>query len=547
MTDASIRNQLFKALYDNRMPFRLADSFGRLCDVSAEFVLQWDILTILEEQFGREKGLLARMIVINGVVPDAQATTVQEYVVKKWPVLGNAVLEALQESVSQPSSHQHFIGDGGAYFKIEPRGSTSNIRVNESIAEVLEVGEILCYLVCACRSSGEDHLTYSAPDLTQSDSDDLTFRVEARTYPVLEMTNDADCWVRLFYNPVVAHGYPIAHRPSGERGLELDVHMMAVLGEALLATVFHSVTLLEGAISAFVPMAVTESSIVWHYLINHHRQRSNDGDSVGESHRYSHLSYDCAASQAAVKDAIKPSEFQLKRHFVGLWTKDALVPAETKDASYAIRPSISDVLPQTISIRSITFGGGYYATMSATFARGGKDTAPEFQGNVAVQQEIQPLRDMVVVLYDTIQKLAWLVNCQQAVVYCLRAWLESPSNHARRVEPKSNLVRALKELDDAFTTCPGDVESVLLHNPVRRVKMYWRGEGEAPERSDEALTKDDKPQEWWTVGDQIGLLKEKLPKIRDHFFALQNSAGQVSRKNVSYKAFANKDIGLVQT
>lgn len=115
------------------------------------------------------------------------------------------------------------------------------------------------------------------------------------------------CWYHLFRNPIIAKGYPIPARESGERGLEISISIMAVLGNASWAIRFDRTLFLKGFSSLFAPMKRIGSSILWHFMTHADGKR---------------MSYNEGLSLGPITDIFDPSLLEAGRHFVG-WTPSA--------------------------------------------------------------------------------------------------------------------------------------------------------------------------------------------------------------------------------
>ncbi|GAB7328526.1 hypothetical protein MBLNU13_g00485t2 [Cladosporium sp. NU13] len=112
-TDGLIRGQIFDALYlyysknvaITRQDVVSASTSGRT-KLRVLFHLAWNPLRTLLAQFGSATVPLGQMIVINGTSPDAQATTVDDYVQHRWPRLEPQVLQCIHKCISQGTSFE---------------------------------------------------------------------------------------------------------------------------------------------------------------------------------------------------------------------------------------------------------------------------------------------------------------------------------------------------------------------------------------------------------------------------------------------------------
>lgn len=91
---------------------------------------------------------------------------------------------------------------------------------------------------------------------------------------------DTYSWQRLFKNAVVVEGYPTRCRTHSNRGLELSMDLMLVLGEVGTLTNYQNGLVINGLQSMFVPVASTEDSIQWQWLFSNDMMMFSQADEV---------------------------------------------------------------------------------------------------------------------------------------------------------------------------------------------------------------------------------------------------------------------------
>ena len=546
-TDEVVRKQLFEHLHGyasrktivQRDAVTVEGSYPRVL-MQVFYRLEWDPIAILTEQFGSVDTAIGSFIVINGASPDAQATTVQEYLQTKWPRLGPKVLQILQAAILQGLRLETSLLDGAVSLQIS--GGQSILSLTGTIATALEIGEILAYVVCACRSSDSAFPKLSVPQTNGGQAEDsvvIDIRCELST--LHSEAPAADCWHRLFRNPVVAHGYPIPLRGEKDAGLEIRAHMMAVLGRACWATTFDSIFLLKGVTSAFIPVDTREHAITWHYIVKNTHEGSTSYCANDCTDTINRLSYGEAVAHVADYapfGIIGLSVLENKRHFVGLWTECARVVAGTSDGSYNVQPSASDAdVPSGLSLTSVAVGGGKYGTMGLTFAVGNKDTSVQFASHAADERIISAAGGMAAVFYDTLNRKAWLLNCQDAIAYMVRAWLSSPGARQDALDGAST--RAIRKLDDAFAKFGTRTRKVLLDKALRHVKLFG-----SPEDSLENyyVGPPSNAESSWTVGNLIDFVWERLQAIHDHTSKNRKGAIKQLRRPTLTETFEGYDL-----
>lgn len=141
------------------------------------------------------------------------------------------------------------------------------------------------------------------------------------------------------------------------------------------------------------------------------------------------MSYHQACSAAMKTHHLTPLDLEHRRHFVGLWTRNARVVAGSDDDSiYDLHPSRSKPLSYyTLTWSGLSIGGGKFLTVSTTFAIGKKDLSPvlaSHEGRV-YESHIQAAGNMTVLFYSSLDRRGWLVDGATALVHLARAWLTS--------------------------------------------------------------------------------------------------------------------------
>lgn len=248
---------------------------------------------------------LNTVITISGEISDAYAVTCEEYMVSMWPDFGLGLLDCIQDAaLSEDRTAKMDTSD--MHFKFECHNDTTTLRARGPNLKVLELFEAVTWLSTACRESpSASEIACCGPTLVRQNSKDLAFKVNFSCSVVrLDEVYDksATCWHNMFRNPVIAKGFPIPRRRHGERGLELSLEMLAILGQTFWATHFDGF-LLKGFNSVTTPVKRIGESVLWHFLVNKDGSRIHYCDAA---HRSQMLSADEAV-------------FAKARHFVG-WT-----------------------------------------------------------------------------------------------------------------------------------------------------------------------------------------------------------------------------------
>lgn len=271
--------------------------------------VDWDPVVFLEEQYeALNLPSFSEVVCIVGSGANTEATTCLEYVTRVWPTSGAKVLRMLDNIVDKRRNRELGLSQNPTWswrqqysvkYPCEPRESfrryTSDAPSEEGTApmqlivefvagstifsaksavsiHLIEFGEVICWLAAACRTSDcQRQMIYCAPNLSL-DAARVKCSVlsdEHANFEGLQPAAESEtCWHRIFNNASITCGYPIARRGPDEKGQQISLELMAALACTYRATIFHNHLLLKGLCSMFVPIMMTRSSIVWHYLFN---------------------------------------------------------------------------------------------------------------------------------------------------------------------------------------------------------------------------------------------------------------------------------------
>jgi hypothetical protein len=176
------------------------------------------------------------------------------------------------------------------------KNSKVTFEVTGSAYSIAEVGEQLCWLGSALRSSPyPDKVAYCQPqvgklravnDEGQSGKKQqatkfiasISFAVKEKTFTEV----NGGCWYNLFRSGVIVEGFPISRRPEigAVKGLEIPLPMMARLAQANSVNTFLGSAILKGFSAMLIPTENHEEVIVWHLVHNKNGDRISFLDST---------------------------------------------------------------------------------------------------------------------------------------------------------------------------------------------------------------------------------------------------------------------------
>lgn len=393
----------------------LASEAGQYC---TSLKIQWDILGFMEDQYRDHdfpNASLGQVITISGSAQYAQAATCSEYIRQNWPAHGSEILDALQDALDNPShtsqlkvsariNDRSVSSDGAtssdAELKFDIIQGFMVLNIKSKTPDIIvDIFHQLVWMGAALRTSRDGGVQYCESKLervlkargVEPAIFNVTFDMSS---PVKE---DQSCWFPLFTNPVIAHGFPTAHRNDHEVGLEIPLAMMAALGGARHAVDFEGGLVLKGHSTMFVPLKRYHQSIQWHLI----RRR--------DEHRilYREVSNECP--NRAMIQQVDHEALLNTRAFLGWWPW-AETHLGTADAPYH---SI-DWSPAGAAKRSARFSGaniGFQTMITGqlTFIMGKKDGRLHLSQKGPFQRIVQCAEITPVVLYDPADRRAWFV------------------------------------------------------------------------------------------------------------------------------------------
>lgn len=314
------------------------------------------------------------------------------------------------------------------------REGVTHVDITASPIVILEICEIITWLATAGRASPSPHnISACKPSVVPDTASKLPGRSIRFTFDDIEadfLQQRNVCWRNLFQNPVIADGYPICARVIGEEGLQLSLQMMLLLGQAPSITSYQGATMLKGFNSLFVPMACRGSSILWHFLLNQDETR---------------LSYNLGLEQVSESYALDDATLQSRRHFVG-WTQAADVVAGmrhiafaamrvskaktaytgSKHATYDIEQSNTDLSrPAFATLSAVNINVSKVVGVGMTLNRGKKDIPPALTGRGVYERQVASTGDWNIIMHDTLDRRAWLLDGASALVHICIAGLHS--------------------------------------------------------------------------------------------------------------------------
>ncbi|CZR60568.1 uncharacterized protein PAC_10464 [Phialocephala subalpina] len=416
------------------------------------FEITWDLPAFIGHEYAQESNLqLGSIITITGSSTDAQALSCAEYMRQVWPTTGTETLKVLQDALDKGLGKPHKCCTADkTHITTELHESSICVIVQGTSPAVVEIGQQLAWLGATLRSSiSSERMSFSQPIITtvidKKANFKLSFQVEEISPDGTNFQSTGACWRPLFRNPVIVKGFPILTRHYEEKGLEVLLNMMAGLGQACRATYFAGGLLIKGFSTLFCPSQLIKNSVQWHYLFE---------KGAGQ---ISYLAADSNCPNRLKLLDLDTTRLARCRNFLG-WASSVEIHAGTKGSKYSdIDWPGSSLATPGIAFEKASIIAGSYLSGGASFTRGNKDTPVYIHRGGPYPQEIHSAQNMKVVLYDTRDRVGWLVDGASALLHITRTQLGSSpysdSEHLRiedfqHADPKGGPLAAKTALMD---------------------------------------------------------------------------------------------------
>lgn len=404
---------------------------------------------------------------------------------------------------------------------------------------LVEIGEILAWITAALRESPSPNLiAYATPRILDEQKTNLSFIVDAsieiQSADSAQLPNGT-CWHYLFRNPVVVCGSPILARGDEEKGLEIPLEMMSVLGLTPRATNFDNGLVLKGFSTMFIPMKKVKSSILWHFLFNE------------DETRMSYLTASKLCSGRLSTNVVDASSLETGRHFLG-WSSSVEVFTGTylpftvsygktngyskgsKDVNY---DGIGWTGPDKFAgagfaLDKVTISAGKILNAGAVFTRGTRDTPLNLTGFRTYEEEIYVAERMRVVLYDIKSRRGWLVNGASALLHLACTQLVTVWSQRSRLFKKQDFQYA-NPADGVMGASVALLDDINRAMAISQKVERWKEEVETvsdPTAMPNTVTKKEyRKVTDWTFEDLVRQIYHVLEQMQDYQLKMLTSTG----------------------
>ncbi|KAJ8129570.1 hypothetical protein O1611_g4058 [Lasiodiplodia mahajangana] len=450
-------------------------------------ITNFSLLHFIRSNFSGQRVELSTLITITGTTFYAYATTCHEYLEKTWngreeillPTLQKAIREILDEGASEAKfnlEHGQLLESSAELHK----DGTLKLHTKGPETLVVDIIQQLCWLNAAFSTLplGQEDVVYctSIINLTGSSSPAKSVFQLNNSFQKLLVGENRPCWLSLFPNAIIAHGFPIPKRADGV-GLEMSKELMAAIIGARHLAVFDGGVVIKGFSSMFLPVARTKDGIQWHYVAN------SDPDVQ--------LSYEEGVKRCPNRALFADIDFSSldgARCFIG-WNSlvEIRVGSETNDFNNIEYSDAKEIKP-TLQIPSASVGFQQFGLAQINLTLGKRDGKCHFQRGSSYRRIVSASEKMVVVLFDTGERRGYLTSASRLLLHILRHRMSLGLGGVTATRVKITLA--------------GGITETLLRNAKLRISS----------REDEPLSLDDAVSEIWSI---LELLHAQSISVKD--------------------------------
>ncbi|ETS73790.1 hypothetical protein PFICI_14736 [Pestalotiopsis fici W106-1] len=489
-----------------------------LAKCNVQYVVDWDPLDFVTSQdYGEPPNeVIIRALTLTGSLTNAEALTSGDYIRRTWPDTGEHFLHLLQLLLKSGKGVSHSV-------RIDDITTIQAcIRKTECIFEasgqpdtVVEIGEQVSWISCALRSSDVEGTVCCFPKIRNAietarteTSVSLMVGISASIQSTkIRPSYDGYCWQSLFCHPLLVLGFPIASRPTGMPGLEMPLITMMTLMQTPRIVPFKQKIFIKGVSTMLVGVQEVNGVVMWHAIAN------GNGEYI-----YYH---DERVSQygPTLDDSLLSLDMTKRRHIVGWWSEVENL-AGTSRAKLSIRGSGLGPPKSGIAFERVTVGGGKYITASANIALCNRDKPARSRKEGAYNDQVRQALINHVVLYDTKEHRAWLLDGATALLHLARASLVADEKNGFRLLHKNDDIQ--EEKGDVKTSAIG-----ILTNPENMRMTLYDQPDEVDTKTEAKHVKDTTDPEKTEVtlthkathqrfSDRVSLLYSVLEEIFNH-------------------------------
>jgi hypothetical protein len=304
----------------------------------------------------------------------------------------------------------------------------STVDITGQKGYIVQTAQILAWAGAAIQVSDTAEVQYSETLIIPAGRG--SFLIEFVQKPLVDV--ERTCWLPMFYNPVVAKGWPIPWRENHELGLEMPLEMMAMLIGAENAVEYGSGLILKGFSSMLVPVALQNKSVQWHLVSNMDGRRM----------RYSEVRARCPKRLSM--DEFNKDSLLSTRAFLA-WSPSSESYLGTRTVQYEhVAQTEASLSSRAVKMTDISVGFQNWGAGSVSFSVGLKDRPRRISRASRLEMTLNAADQMHVCLYDFASKRAWLVSGTETLLHLIHL------KHMKRPYCSRGVTLQLSYADPAF-------------------------------------------------------------------------------------------------
>ncbi|RAL06067.1 uncharacterized protein BO80DRAFT_420377 [Aspergillus ibericus CBS 121593] len=394
----------------------MSDVFIHSTPIDCRLLLEWDLRRFVKVELNGCWNLGA-LLTLSGTVDNAYATTCEQYIQLFWGEDGLAVLQAVKNHVMNNDLPLPQFEHLGVRYTFEADDCGRYIDVQGTPRNLSIFFQLLSWLVCTFQVSQRGPLKAYRGVMRKPDS------VGSRTYYSIEREprtiadhERGSCWLPLYQNSNLAHGYPVPPRTGGI-GLELSFDVLLTLGRIHYPLELPDGIILKGHSTMLIPTLISSPNCLqWHFIVSETPERYIEVDRIPDGLKENMIELDV--------DTLKTY-----RAFVGYCTRarvhmgtkhsqfDQICSSEARNARTTVR--LEREIAPTISLSGLgSFGAGIGSRV--IFPRG--LIASVENEEILLEDRLLNSQRNPLLLYDVPNQTGFLVPELCAVLEIAHVW-----------------------------------------------------------------------------------------------------------------------------
>ncbi|KAH7196444.1 uncharacterized protein B0J16DRAFT_365785 [Fusarium flagelliforme] len=381
----------------------------------------WRPWEFLDNQFGETVPPITSIVTYTGFVESAFAATCLDYVNTFWPSTGPMFLRVLQQLIDSwdPNLERTIVTDETENIQLSMTLSEEgclSVRGTSSVETLTYIAQQTVWICSALRLSPvADTVFHCDGDISEheesnQDGPSRSFYVSCQLQPT--PPEHHSCWREIVdQTAVLCQHFPIPPRQN-EVGLEVSLEMLCAMAGIRHAVDFDGGIVMKSLHGMLVPLSLQKSIVQWHYVY-----------AEDDSQRFTYQQGIAKCSRRALTDSVDFETLRSTRAIVG-WCRDARKIIGRDDAVYStIGYSTAKPFSSSVKFSGGALGFQQFGAAQVNFTLGPKDTKIFYQRSGQFRDILKYAARSHVLLQDTEEKRAWLVNADDVILHIVQTRL----------------------------------------------------------------------------------------------------------------------------